>query len=120
MNVRVEFNGKGEIAQLGRSFNNMVETLQESEKELLHQAKLASVGQLAAGVAHELNNPLGTILLYSDMMFKEAPEDDPRREDLKMIINEVHRCKTIVADLLNFARQHEISGPGCGSACPAG
>jgi two-component system NtrC family sensor kinase len=108
MNVRVESTGKGEIALLGRSFNTMVETLQESEKELLHQAKLASVGQLAAGVAHELNNPLGTILLYSDMMFKEAPENDPRREDLKMIINEVQRCKTIVADLLNFARQHEI------------
>ena len=44
------------------------------------------------------------------MMVKEGPpEDDPRREDLKMIINEVQRCKTIVADLLNFARQHEIS-----------
>jgi two-component system, NtrC family, sensor kinase len=108
MNVRVETNGKGEIAQLGSSFNSMVETLQASELELLHQAKLASVGQLAAGVAHELNNPLGTILLYSDMLFKEAPEGDSRRDDLKMIINEVNRCKTIVADLLNFARQHEI------------
>jgi len=108
MNVRVVSNGKGEIALLGRSFNTMVETLRESEKELLHQAKLASVGQLAAGVAHELNNPLGTILLYSDMMYKEALEADPRREDLKMVINEVHRCKTIVADLLDFARQHEL------------
>jgi two-component system NtrC family sensor kinase len=109
MKVRVDIDGKGEIAQLGRSFNSMVETLQESEKELLQQAKLASVGQLAAGVAHELNNPLGTILLYSDMMFKETTAEDPRRQDLKTIIKEVHRCKTIVADLLNFARQHEIS-----------
>jgi two-component system NtrC family sensor kinase len=108
MSVRVETKGKGEIALLGRSFNTMVETLRESEKELLHQAKLASVGQLAAGVAHELNNPLGTILLYSDMMYKETPEGDPRKEDLKMILNEVQRCKTIVGDLLNFARQHEI------------
>ncbi len=108
MNVRVESDGKGEIALLGRSFNSMVETLQESEKELLHQAKLASVGQLAAGVAHELNNPLGTIQLYSDMMLKEASPADPRREDLKMIIGEVQRCKSIVSDLLNFARQHEI------------
>jgi two-component system, NtrC family, sensor kinase len=108
MNVRVETKGKGEIALLGRSFNTMVETLRESEKELLHQAKLASVGQLAAGVAHELNNPLGTILLYSDMMYKETPDDDPRKEDLKMILTEVQRCKTIVGDLLNFARQHEI------------
>jgi two-component system NtrC family sensor kinase len=109
MNVRVESRGGNEIAQLGRSFNSMVETLEESEKELLRQEKLASVGQLAAGVAHELNNPLGTILLYSDMMLKEAAEDDPHKQDLKMIIKEVHRCKTIVADLLNFARQHEIS-----------
>ena len=108
MNVRVESVGKGEIALLGRSFNSMVETLQESEKELLHQAKLASVGQLAAGVAHELNNPLGTIQLYSDMMLKEASPDDLRREDLKMIVGEVQRCKSIVSDLLNFARQHEI------------
>ncbi len=109
MNVRVEFRGGSEIAQLGRSFNNMVETLEDSEKELLRQEKLASVGQLAAGVAHELNNPLGTILLYSDMLLKEAGEDDPHGQDLKMIIKEVQRCKTIVADLLNFARQHEIS-----------
>ena len=108
MNVRVETKGKGEIALLGKSFNTMVETLRETEKELLHQAKLASVGQLAAGVAHELNNPLGTILLYSDMMYKETPAGDPRKEDLKMILNEVQRCKTIVGDLLNFARQHEI------------
>jgi two-component system NtrC family sensor kinase len=109
MSVRVETKGKGEIALLGRSFNTMVETLRESEKELLHQAKLASVGQLAAGVAHELNNPLGTILLYSDMMYKETPEGDPRKDDLKMILNEVQRCKTIVGDLLDFARQHEIT-----------
>jgi two-component system NtrC family sensor kinase len=87
----------------------MVIALQEFEKELLQKEKLASVGQLAAGVAHELNNPLGTILLYSDMVIKETTDDDPHREDLKMIIKEVQRCKVIVADLLNFARQNEIS-----------
>jgi two-component system NtrC family sensor kinase len=59
-------------------------------------------------VAHEINNPLGTILLFSDMMYKETSDGDPQREDLKMIINEVTRCKTIVADLLNFARQQEV------------
>ena len=108
MTVRVQPYGNGELAMLGRSFNSMVETLHQTQQELLHKEKLASMGQLAAGVAHEINNPLGTILLFSDVMYKEAREDDPRRNDLKMIINETTRCKNIVADLLNFARQQEV------------
>jgi two-component system NtrC family sensor kinase len=108
MTVRVPVYSKGELAVLGRSFNSMVETLHQTQQELLHKERLASMGQLAAGVAHEINNPLGTILLFSDVMYKEAPEDDPRRDDLKMIINETTRCKNIVADLLNFARQQEV------------
>jgi two-component system, NtrC family, sensor kinase len=108
MDVRVEPFGRGEIAQLDTAFNNMAGTLQATERELLHKEKLASMGQLAAGVAHELNNPLSTILLYSDVMYKDAAEDDPRREDLKMIIDEAYRCKVIVADLLNFARHQEV------------
>jgi len=108
MTVRVPTSGKGELAVLGQSFNSMVETLHQTQQELLHKERLASMGQLAAGVAHEINNPLGTILLFSDVMYKEAPEDDPRRGDLKMIINETTRCKNIVADLLNFARQQEV------------
>jgi two-component system, NtrC family, sensor kinase len=108
MDVRVEPFGRGEIAQLDTAFNNMAGTLQATERELLHKEKLASMGQLAAGVAHELNNPLSTILLYSDVMYKDVPADDPRREDLKMIIDEAYRCKVIVADLLNFARHQEV------------
>jgi two-component system NtrC family sensor kinase len=108
MTVRVPVYGQGELAVLGGSFNSMVETLHQTQQELLHKERLASMGQLAAGVAHEINNPLGTILLFSDVMYKEAPEDDLRRDDLKMIINETTRCKNIVADLLNFARQQEV------------
>lgn len=108
MTVRVQPSGSSELGLLGTSFNNMAETLQHAQQELLHKDRLASMGQLAAGVAHEINNPLGTILLYSDILYKEMPGDDPRRDDLKMIIDETNRCKTIVADLLNFARQHEV------------
>jgi signal transduction histidine kinase len=108
VNVRVEPYGRGEIALLGRSFNTMAATLRANERELLHKEKLASMGQLAAGVAHELNNPLSTILLYSEIMHKDTPEGEPRREDLDMIIREAQRCKSIVADLLNFSRQQEV------------
>ena len=59
MSVRVEVEGKSELAELGRSFNQMAETIQTTQNELLRKETLASIGQLAAGVAHELNNPLG-------------------------------------------------------------
>lgn len=108
MTVRVQAEGSGELAVLGQSFNNMVTTLQKTQQELLHKEKLASMGQLAAGVAHEINNPLGTILLFADMMYKETGENDRHREDLKMIIDETTRCKVIVSDLLNFARQQDV------------
>ncbi len=106
--VTLPVEGTGELAILARSFNSMVETLRTTEQQLIQSEKLASVGQLAAGVAHEINNPLGTILLFSDIMRKELSPDDPRRDDVKMIIDEATRCKTIVSDLLNFARQNEV------------
>jgi two-component system NtrC family sensor kinase len=113
MTVRVEVTGKGELAILGRSFNTMVETLYRTQQELLHKENLASMGQLAAGVAHEINNPLGTILLFAEVINKEVAADDPRRDDLKMIINETIRCRKIVSDLLNFARQQEVLAQEC-------
>ena len=108
MTVRVQTHGSGELAVLGQSFNSMAETLHNTQQELLHKEKLASMGQLAAGVAHEINNPLGTILLFAEAMVKDTPKDAPRRDDLRMIVNETTRCKNIVADLLNFARQQEV------------
>jgi two-component system NtrC family sensor kinase len=107
--VRVPANGQGETGMLARAFNTMVETLQDTQELLVQKEKLASVGQLAAGVAHEINNPLGTVLLYSDILHKETPEDNQQqREDLQMIVREATRCKTIVNDLLNFSRQNEV------------
>jgi two-component system NtrC family sensor kinase len=107
--VRVPLDGFQEMHTQAESFNTMVETLQVTQEQLIQQEKLASVGQLAAGVAHEINNPLGSVLLYADILYKETPkEDEQQREDLQMIIREATRCKTIVNDLLNFSRQNEI------------
>jgi two-component system, NtrC family, sensor kinase len=108
MSVRVRPSGSIELTMLGGSFNRMVEKLQETQHLLLHKERLASMGQLSAGVAHEINNPLGTILLFADVLHKETAETDPRREDLQLIKDEAMRCKKIVADLLNFARQQEV------------
>ncbi len=71
MSVRVSTQAGGEIGELTGSFNSMLDTLQATQDQLVQSEKLASLGQLAAGVAHELNNPLGTILLYSDILLKE-------------------------------------------------
>lgn len=108
MMVRVEPYGTGELALLGTSFNAMAENLHHTQQELLHKERLASMGQLAAGVAHEINNPLATIMLYADIMRKEMPGDAPQKEDLYTIIREVARCKAIVADLLDFSRQRQV------------
>ena len=107
MSVRVPAGGRGELAQLADAFNRMVERLHDTQQRLLHKEKLASMGQLAAGVAHEINNPLGTIQLFSSAVLKSLPQGDPRRDDLKMIQSETDRCKVIVGSLLNFARQQE-------------
>jgi two-component system NtrC family sensor kinase len=107
--VRVRPEGYVEMRTLAQSFNTMVESLQEAQEQLVQKEKLASVGQLAAGVAHEINNPLGSVLLYADILHKETPEtDEQQRQDLEMIIREATRCKTIVNDLLNFSRQNEV------------
>jgi len=75
------------------------------EKQLIMQEKLASIGLLAGGVAHEINNPLGGILIFSQMVLKEMDKDSAHYQDLVEIEAATQRCKGIVDSLLNFARQ---------------
>jgi len=82
--------------------------LAHTQERLVQTERLASMGQLSAGVAHEINNPLGTVLLYSHILLKELQDSGGVREDLLMIVKEANRCKQIVRGLLNFARQSRV------------
>lgn len=75
------------------------------ETHIQHTEKLVSMGQLAAGVAHEINNPLGVILCHLDLVKDENGLSDEARDDLKIIEKHVGNCRNIIADLLRFARQ---------------
>jgi two-component system NtrC family sensor kinase len=102
-----------EIGELGKVFNFMTTSISERDAQIKEFAqlkvaeaeRLAMIGQLAAGVAHEINNPLTGILLYSDMLLKSIPADSPDKKNLEKISSEALRCKNIVRGLLDFARQ---------------
>jgi two-component system, NtrC family, sensor kinase len=119
-----------EIGRFAEDFNKMVNEVREShlamttwtevleekveertralksiQDQLVQTEKLAGIGRLAAGVAHEINNPLTGILTNSSLMLEDLPEEDPRRDDLKVIVDETLRCRKIVKGLLDFARQ---------------
>lgn len=82
--------------------------LATAELALKHSEKLANMGQISAGIAHELNNPLGVITMYSNILLDELKLDDPMRKDLELIAEQANRCKSIVSGLLNFARKNKL------------
>jgi len=119
-----------EFGKLAASFNTMTDALRTSRAELqewghkleqkveertqeLHRAqaetmrgeKLASVGLLASGVAHELNNPLTGILTFSHLLRQKMPDKSPDAEDMDLVIRETKRCAAIIKRLLDFARE---------------
>jgi two-component system NtrC family sensor kinase len=96
---------KDEIGQLANSFNNMTKRLSEMKMQLFQSEKMASLGQLAAGVAHEINNPLTGVLTYASYLQKRTKDNPEMQEDLGVIVRETLRSREIVKGLLDFARQ---------------
>ncbi len=92
------------IDQLRRA----VDELAETQEALMQSEKLASMGQLAAGIAHEVNNPLGVVLMYAHLLLDEHQGDPNLKDDLTMITDQADRCKRIVSGLLHFARQNKV------------
>jgi signal transduction histidine kinase len=100
------------IEKLHKSIKDLAlsnEKLSSMKQALKQSEKLAHMGQLSAGIAHELNNPLGVVIMYSNILLEESKTGDPVREDLKLIVDQAARCKKIVAGLLNFARKNQVN-----------
>ena len=102
-------NSQQELREWGRTLEQKVEKrtreLRIAEAEAARGEKLASVGLLAAGIAHELNNPLTGILTFSHLIRKKMPDGSPEAEDLDLVIRETKRCAAIIRRLLDFARE---------------
>jgi len=128
-NQTIEVTSTNEIGQLITSFNRMIERLKEkqeniemhleslelanvklkqAQEELIRTEKLASIGRFAAGVAHEVGNPLGSILGYTSILAREEATREETQDYLKRIEKEIERINRIVKELLNFARPSRL------------
>ncbi len=104
-----------EIGSLTQAFNTMAEALKERDAllkertrlQLTRSERLASIGRLAAGVAHEINNPLTAVLTFAHILLRDAPEGSQQKEDIETVIDATTRCREVVRGLLDFSRQSE-------------
>ena len=96
------------VEELESTLADLQRSHRATQDRLVQTERLASMGQISAGVAHEINNPLSTILLYSHMLLKAHREGDAESEDIQMIVNEANRCRSIMRGLLDFARQSRV------------
>ena len=112
LETQVTVTSNDEIGELASSFNTMAASLRARDEQLrefarrrvMESERLAVVGQLAADVAHELNNPLQGIVTYSHLLLEKMTPDDPGRSSVEKITNQATRCATIIRGLLDFSR----------------
>jgi PAS domain S-box-containing protein len=115
LNASIVYEAGAEVATVGffhdlRQSLRIQKELEQTQIQLLQAEKMASLGKLAAGVAHQINNPLGGIILFAGLMLEEYDLEAAAREDLNRILRDAERCKDTVKELLEFARQtrHEM------------
>jgi two-component system NtrC family sensor kinase len=112
--IEVDPHDDEDARNLSRAFNGMVDAIEERDRRLREQAertilkseKLASIGRLASGIAHEINNPLTGVLTFSSLLLNEL-KGTKHEEDLEVIRDETLRCRTIVRGILDFAREEK-------------
>jgi two-component system NtrC family sensor kinase len=107
--------GSDELAELAETFNAMASALKERDKQLreftqskiMESERLALIGQIAANVAHELNNPLQGIVTYSHLLLEKMPSENSATDSLRKIVIQANRCRDIIRGLLDFSRQRK-------------
>jgi two-component system, NtrC family, sensor kinase len=110
LNASIVFEGDREVATIGffhdlREIQRMKAELQKTQMQLLQSEKMASLGKLAAGVAHQLNNPLAGITLYTKLVMEDYPLEEGAQKDLLRVLEDAERCRDTVKELLEFTRQ---------------
>jgi two-component system NtrC family sensor kinase len=94
-------------ARLYQELQERIKAQKMAERQLLQSARMAAVGEMAAGVAHELNNPLTTVSGFVELALEELPSDLPQRAELELVLAEAHRAQTVVRRLLDFSHQSD-------------